>query len=87
MDKVQEETLVVFSHEQASGNGRGQRQEEQTSSPEPKAKAQTEEKLPSKSSCHRGRILVELGADFRAELSSKESARTRHEIIGTLLGV
>ena len=43
-----------FSHHQASGNGCDQRQEGQSFSPAPKAKAQTDEKLPSTSSGHRG---------------------------------
>ena len=34
-----------------------------------------------------GIILLELEADFRAELSSMQSARTRHVIIGTLESV
>ena len=61
-----------FSHAQTSGRGCGQRQEEQMSSPAPKAKAQSDEKLPSKSSGHRGKLLLELEAEFRAESSSKE---------------
>ena len=75
-----------FSHDKiASGNsGSGQTREGQSSSPAPNSRAQTDGKIPSKSSGRRGESRSGTRAGFRAEISSGESVRTRHVIVGTL---
>ena len=73
-----------FSHDLASGNRCDQRRGGQSTSLAPKAQAQTDGKIPQKVQAAEGKFLPAQEARFRADISLRESVRTRRVIIGTL---
>ena len=87
LDNVQEETLVapVISKHPETDAARDKKNKR--SLPHQKPWHRLTKSYPPRVQATEKRILLELEADFRAEISSKESARTRHVIIGTLPSV